>query len=122
MDDPQKPRYDKPYCWKCMGHTKFRVFSVDFKTDSGGLDKRVIITCRGCGKKMKEPRKYDFSYYGPQGVVCLLFSCLLAIGCFLLIGTVTVVLLIWPVVLGIMAARKYVVWKKWAKERGWEGK
>ena len=56
---------------------------------------------------MKEPRKYDFAYYGPRGVVCLLFSCLLAIGCYLLIGAVTVVILIGPVVLGIVAAKKY---------------
>ena len=87
---------------------------------------------------MREPREYDFAYSGPWGVGCLLFSYLLAIGCFLyvvlegkrivpsdsthylLIGAVAVVMLIGPLVLGIMAAKKYTTWKKWAEERGWE--
>jgi hypothetical protein len=29
-------------------------------------------------------------------------------------------MLIGPVVLGIVAAKKYTTWKKWAEERGWE--
>ncbi len=86
---------------------------------------------------MKAPRDMDSAYYGPWGVGCLLFPCLLAIGCFLyvllegrsivpsdfahylLIGTVTVVMIIAPVVLGIVAAKKYTTWKQWAEERGW---
>ena len=87
---------------------------------------------------MREPREYDFAYYGPWGAGCLLFACLAAIGVFLyflfegrrlvssdftyhlLIGAVAVVMFIGPLVLGIMAAKKYTTWKKWAEERGWE--
>jgi len=87
---------------------------------------------------MREPREYDFAHYGPWGVGCLVFASLLAIGCFLyvllegrrivpsdffhylLIGAVAVVMIIVPVVLGIVAAKKYTTWKKWAEERGWE--
>ena len=86
---------------------------------------------------MKAPREYDFAYYGPWGFGCLLFSCLLTIGCFLfvlllgrdfvptdfthylLIGAVAVVIIIGPVVLGIVTAKKYTTWKQWAEERGW---
>ena len=78
---------------------------------------------------MKAPREYDLAYYGPWWVGCLLFPCLLAIGCFLyvllegrsivpsdfthylLIATVTVVMIIDPVVLGIVVAEKYTTWK-----------
>ena len=107
-------------------------------TNEGRTSSREVFKCRGCGKNVKAPREYDFAYYGPWGVGCLLFSCLLAIGCFLyvlfegrgivssdfthylLIGAVTVIMLIGPVVLGIVAAKKYTTWKKWAEERGWE--
>ena len=39
---------------------------------------------------------------------------------YLLIATVTVVMIIDPVVLGIVAAEKYATWKKWAEERAWK--
>ena len=72
-----------------------------------------------------------------MGGVCSLFSCLVAIDCFLyvlfegkgivssdfsyylLIGAVAVVILISPVILGIVAVKKYTTWKRWAEERGW---
>ena len=133
------PQYDKPYCFKCRGHTDYKVMTHTQRSEGGT---RTYTTtknvCRGCGKNMKAPREYDFAYYGPWGFGCLLFSCLLAIGCFLyvlfegrgivssdfthylLIGTVSVVMIIGPVVLGIVAAKKYTTWKKWAEERGWK--
>jgi len=32
---------------------------------------------------------------------------------------VAVVIIIGPVVLGIVTAKKYTTWKQWAEERGW---
>ena len=135
----QEPRYDKPYCFKCQGHTDYKVITHTQRSEGGT---RTYTTtknvCRGCGKNMKAPREYDFAHYGPWGVGCLVFAILLAIGCFLyvllegrrivptdfshylLIGVVAVVMIIGPVVLGIVAAKKYTTWKKWAEERGWE--
>ena len=138
MADPQKPQYAKPYCFKCQGHTDYKVITHTRRVSGSGSTTTTKNVCRGCGKNVKAPREYDFAYYGPWGVGCLLFSCLLAIGCFsyvllegrriassdfthyLLIGTVAVVMLIGPVVLGIVAAKKYTTWKKWAEERGWK--
>ena len=133
----QEPRYDKPYCFKCQGHTIFKIVTITH-SDEHGPRTRKVIRCRDCGKNMREPREYDFAYYGPWGAGCLLFACLAAIGVFLyflfegrrlvssdftyhlLIGAVAVVMFIGPLVLGIMAAKKYTTWKKWAEERGWE--
>lgn len=70
MVDPQKPKYDKPYCWKCQGHTDFIVVTVDLSDERGSRYKKVK-KCGGCGKKMNAPRDMDSAYYGPWGVGCL---------------------------------------------------
>ena len=134
----QEPRYDKPYCFKCQGHTDYKIITHTSRKAGHSHITAITNVCQGCGKNVKAPQEYDFAWYGPWGVGCLLFSCLPAIGCFLyvllegrrivpsdfthylLIGAVTVVMIIGPIVLGIVATKKYTTWKKWAEERGWE--
>ena len=136
--NPQEPKYDKPYCFRCQGHVGYKVITQTRRSEHGTIHTTKKNICRDCGKNMKAPQEYDFAYYGPWGLGCLLFSCLLASGCFLyvvlegrrivpsdsthylLIGVVAVIILMGPLVLGIMVAKKYKIWKKWAEERGWE--
>ena len=136
--DPQKPEYDKPYCWKCQAHTAYKVITQTRRSESGTISTTTRNVCRDCDKTMHAPQSMDFAYYGKVGLGCAWGYFLVAIGCFLyalfkgrgiassqlthylLVGGVVVVLIIGPAILLIRAVKKYTTWKVWANERGWE--
>ena len=143
MADPQKPKYGKPYCWECRGHTKFKVVNYTIQTEHGSRDRKKNI-CRNCGKIMKAPRDMDSAYYGPWAIVGLSVYFPLTIAAILWLALdgenwldengnheegwipiffasiVALFCLVLPAVILVLAAKKYATWKQWAIERGWQ--
>lgn len=139
-----KPKWEKPFCWKCMRHTPYKRGYRTFKTDSG-TSTRQYKECKICGSKgMHAPANFDYYYaYGmaprmyPFGIGCFLVLPLLFICPILLIiltddskdqrAVMYVLLIIISVFfyglyggIFLWAKSKYSAWKKWAKLRGWE--
>ena len=131
-----KPKWEKPFCWKCMRHTPYK----------RGTSTRQYKECKICGSKgMHAPA--DFDYYHSYGMQPRMFP--FAIGCFLVLPllficpiifiiltenskaereTMYVLLIIVSVFfyglyggIFLWAKSKYSAWKKWARLRGWEG-
>ena len=137
MADPQKPQYDKPYCWKCKGHTSFKTRTVTSTSDYGSTrSSRKVHKCRDCDEIMKEPRVLDSAYYGPLGIgylsvyfiitsaVLLFFAIDRAVNgehdkIIWILGMLAFLLLVLPIVVLLRAAKRYTTWKQWAEERGW---
>ena len=139
-----KPKWEKPFCWRCMRHTPYKKGYRTFKTNSG-TSTRQYKECKICGSKgMHAPSDFDHYYhYGmaprmyPFGIGCFLVLPLLFIGPILLIivtddskdqrAVMFVLLIIVSVFfyglyggIFLWAKSKYSAWKKWAKLRGWE--
>ena len=139
-----KPKWEKPFCWKCMRHTPYKRGYRTFKTDSG-TSTRQYKECKICGSKgMHAPA--DFDYYHAYGMQPRMFP--FAIGCFLVLPllficpiifiiltdnskaqreTMYVLLIIVSVFfyglyggIFLWTKSKYRAWKKWARLRGWE--
>lgn len=139
-----KPKWEKPFCWKCMRHTPYKRGYRTFKTDSG-TSTRPYKECKICGSKgMHIPANFDYYYHCGTHPRMYPF----AIGCFLVLP----LFFICPIIIilltddgkaqrGLMygllifvsvvfygfyagiflwAEFKYRAWKKWAKLRGWE--
>ena len=131
-----KPKWEKPFCWKCMRHTQYK----------RGTSTRQYKECKICGSKgMHAPA--DFDYYHSYGMQPRMFP--FAIGCFLVLPllficpiifiiltenskaereTMYVLLIIVSVFfyglyggIFLWTKSKYRAWKKWARLRGWEG-
>ena len=137
MADPQKPQYDKPYCWKCKGHTSFKTRTVTSTSDYGSTgSSRKVHKCRDCDEIMKEPRVLDSAYYGPLGIGCLsVYFIITSAGLLFfaidravngehdkiiwILGMLAFLLLVLPIVVLLRAAKRYTTWKQWAEERGW---
>ena len=131
-----KPKWEKPFCWKCMRHTPYK----------RGTSTRQYKECKICGSKgMHAPA--DFDYYHSYGMQPRMFP--FAIGCFLVLPllficpiifiiltenskaereTMYVLLIIVSVFfyglyggIFLWTKSKYRAWKKWARLRGWEG-
>ncbi|MEC8927845.1 MAG: hypothetical protein VX705_01410 [Verrucomicrobiota bacterium] len=137
MENPQKPKYDKPYCWNCQGHSNFSIHSVRVDNDTN-LTPRInqVLRCRDCGEKMSAPRNMDLAFYGPWGIGCLWIYFIFASAGLLWLaiysakkdnpeiswftGLLGVILLIIPVAALLRAAKKYASWKQWAEEQGWK--
>ena len=67
-----KPKWEKPFCWKCMRHTPYK----------RGTSTRQYKECKICGSKgMHAPA--DFDYYHSYGMQPRMFP--FAIGCFLVL-------------------------------------
>ncbi len=141
MADPQKPKYDKPYCWKCKGHTPFKTRTVTSTSDNGATgSSRKVHNCRDCDDIMKEPRVLDSAYYGPLGIGCLsVYFIITSVGLLffaidsaangehdkiiwilVMLALLAFILLVLPIVVLLRAAKRYAIWKKWAEERDWE--
>ena len=141
MADPQKPKYDKPYCWKCKGHTPFTTRTVTSTSDNGATgSSRKVHNCRDCDDIMKEPRVLDSAYYGPLGIGCLsVYFIITSVGLLffaidsvangehdkiiwilVMLALLAFILLVLPIVVLLRAAKRYAIWKKWAEERDWE--
>ncbi len=139
-----KPKWEKPFCWKCMRHTPYKKGYRTFKTDSGTRT-RQYKECEICGSKgMHTPA--DFDHYYHFGMQPRMYP--FAIGCFLVLplfficpiiiilltddgkaqrglmyGLLIFVLVFFIALYGgivLWAEFKYRAWKKWAKLRGWE--
>ena len=140
MADPQKPKYDKPYCWKCKGHTHFKTRTVTSTSDYGATgSSRKVHNCRDCDDIMKEPRVLDSAYYGPLGIGCLsVYFIITSVGLLFfaidgaangghdkiiwilgMLALLAFLLLVLPIVVLLRAAKRYATWKQWAEERGW---
>ena len=131
-----KPKWEKPFCWKCMRHTPYK----------RGTSTRQYKEFKICGSKgMHAPA--DFDYYHSYGMQPRMFP--FAIGCFLVLPllficpiifiiltenskaereTMYVLLIIVSVFfyglyggIFLWTKSKYRAWKKWARLRGWEG-
>jgi hypothetical protein len=131
-----KPKWEKPFCWKCMRHTPYK----------RETSTRQYKECKICGSKgMHAPA--DFDYYHAYGMQPRMFP--FAIGCFLVLPllficpiifiiltenskaereTMYVLLIIVSVFfyglyggIFLWTKSKYRAWKKWARLRGWEG-
>ncbi len=140
MAASQEPQYDKPYCWKCKGHTPFKTRTVTSTSDYGATgSSRKVHNCRDCDDIMKEPRVLDSAYYGPLGIGCLsVYFIITSAGLLFfaidraangehdkiiwilgMLALLAFLLLVLPIVVLLRAAKRYATWKQWAEERGW---
>ncbi len=139
-----KPKWEKPFCWKCMRHTPYKKGYRTVNTDSG-TSTREYKECKICGSKgMHIPAYFDHYYsFGihprmyPFSIGCILLLPLFFI-CPIIIILLTdddkgqqrrlYGLLIFLSVFFIAtyggiffwSKFKYTAWKKWAKLRGWK--
>jgi hypothetical protein len=141
ITEEEKPKWEEPFCWKCMNHT---AYEKGFKTinTSSGTSTRENKACMICGSKsLYAPAIFDFHYcFGmkprafPFQMGCLHLIFLLFIlpciilaleddapqdqiwRCLSLIGffvALYAAIFLW-------SKFKYGAWKKWAKLRGWK--
>ena len=136
MPDSQEPKYSKPWCWSCEAHKRY-IYVETTGSDHGTKGRKSI--CRSCGARMQTPLLMDLGgfklgcslmYFVP--VICFLAfmgwkvwnmnTLTSSTDLFLRIAISGALLILPPAYLLHRMARKYAVWKKWAKERGWEEK
>ncbi|MDG2213621.1 MAG: hypothetical protein P8M70_07320 [Verrucomicrobiota bacterium] len=136
-DGPQEPKYDKLWCWKCRGHTDYRMV-IRTHTSEGHTSVREKFYCRGCNKTMHKPQDMDLAFYGKWGRVLIWAYYLMAVlGIYylaifflrkeiqyeeykLIMGFMTFISLVIPVGVLVRAFIKYATWKKWAQDHGWK--
>ena len=139
-----KPKWEKPFCWKCMRHTPYKKGYRTVNTDSG-TSTREYKECKICGSKgMHIPAYFDHYYsFGihprmyPFSIGCILLLPLFFICPIIIIlltdddkgqqGRLYGLLIFLSVFFiatygGIFfwSKFKYTAWKKWAKLRGWK--
>ena len=140
----ENPKWEKPFCWKCMKHTPFKKGYRTVRSESGSSI-REYMKCENCGNKgMHIPAHFDHYYH--LGMQPRMYP--ISIGCFLLLPLffmcpVIIILLtddskaqqeaMFVILISITvffagvyggailwAEFKYRAWKKWAKLRGWK--
>ena len=130
----QEPKYDKPWCWTCQAHKRYKYVQTSYGGSGERTGRKTI--CRSCGARMWKPFLMNL---GGLRLGCSLMYFVPVIGFFafflwsinaesstsstdLFLGIVVFVIffILLPAYLLHLMARKYAVWKKWAKERGWE--
>ena len=136
-DDPQEPKYDKLWCWKCRGHTEYRMVTRTH-TSEGHTTVTTKFFCRDCNKTMHKPQSMDLAFYGKWGRACIWAYFLMAIlGIYylaifflrkeiqyeefrLMMGFMAFICLVIPVGVLVRAFIKYATWKKWSQDLGWK--
>ena len=137
MTDSQKPDYNKPWCWKCEQHARFKTI-IHTNTCYTGTSKTTQHVCAICGKTVFRPAAVDFAYYGKVGRRCAWIYFAIAISCImplinwaigngvddadklLGVGFTVLVFLVIPWAMLVWASGKYATWKRWAEDRGWQ--
>ena len=139
-----KPKWEEPFCWKCMRHTPYKKGYKTIQTDSG-TSTRQYTACEICGSKgMHIPASFDHYYsFGthprmyPFSIGCILLLPLFFICPIIFIlltdddkaqrgvmyGLLISISVFFIAVYGgivLWAEFKYRAWKKWAKLRGWK--
>ncbi len=136
VDDSQEPKYDKLWCWKCRGHTDYRMVTHVHHGEHTTV--RKIFHCQDCNKTMHKPQDMDLAFYGKWGRVLIWAYFLMAVlGIYylaifflrkeiqykefrLIMGFMAFICLVIPVGVLVRAFIKYATWKKWAQDRGWK--
>ena len=132
MADPQYPKPKKPWCSKCLAHTKYKTEIEVRSSDRGSYNARLRY-CEDCGEEMAVPNTFKSKFVdSTKGLsICTL---ILLIAAYLLerFGVVDEgpegfnIYLVIPVVtfcmwlLNLPSYLAYHKWRRWAEERGWE--
>ena len=143
MNEGREPKWEKPFCWKCMRHTPYKKEYRTTENHSRADSVREYTACKICGSKgMHIPANFDNHYlFGmyprryPLQIGCLLLlplvcMCPFILGLFyadtdrgVLYGVLISIFVFFIAMYGgsrLWCEYKYRAWKEWAKMRGWK--
>ncbi len=140
-----KPKYDKPWCWTCRGHRRYKVVEGGGSSDGSYRGRTRKTYCRSCNERMWKPSLMDLNgirfgcglvYFPPVvlGTLALIiwggpnpandgdqFHASNNSDHFLGIGAIVLIFIAIPAGLFLWSSQKYKTWREWAEEHGWEG-
>jgi len=113
------PNYDKPFCWACREHSRYRG-----RLEGEGYD--LVRVCVTCNSKMYKPS--DMDYVGRNWEKsCIFFAIIITVSALYFSSKIHDALSIFIICLSLFFICRVIwkwdrhdIWVKWAKARGWQ--